>query len=344
MASTQKAHNLLIIGPSWVGDMVMAQVLFKVLKQRYPQSNIDVLAPAWSGPLLACMPEVRGAIASPFAHGQWSFRQRCQLGRQLVDQGYQQAIVLPNSWKSAVIPWAAKIPKRSAWRGECRWGLLNDVRYLDKQRYALMIERFAALGLPPNAALPEELPWPRLETKPEQVAQSLASLKLSTHRRIVALCPGAEFGPSKQWPIAYYAEVAKTLIKRGIDVWVLGSKKDAPVGDEICLAAPGSVNLAGRTQLNEAIDLLSVVDFVVTNDSGLMHIAAALDKPLVAMYGSTSSQFTPPLSKRARLLQLAMDCRPCFKRDCPLQHHRCMRDLKPQQVMAAIDAQLTVTS
>lgn len=332
------SNKILIIGPAWVGDMVMAQSLFKLLKQRQPQVVIDVLAPAWSLPLLERMPEVSSGIVMPLGHGQLNLRERYRIGKSLRQRGYQQAIVLPNSFKSALIPFFAKIPKRTGWRRELRGVLLNDVRTLDKKRYSLMIERFMALGVTPNDVLPAQHPLPELYSSAEMQDMALANYGLSrSDRPVLALCPGAEFGPAKRWPEAYYAEIAKAKLAEGWDVWLLGSPKDAAVAEAIMQATEQRcINLTGRTKLVEAVDLLSLASAVVSNDSGLMHIAAAVKKPLVAVYGPTSTTFTPPLHDKAKILQLQLDCQPCFQRECPLKHQRCMRDLKPSHVLDAL--------
>ncbi|WP_122331001.1 lipopolysaccharide heptosyltransferase II, partial [Pseudomonas cannabina] len=271
--------KILIVGPSWVGDMVMAQTLFQCLKQRHPECEIDVLAPEWSRPILERMPEVRAALSFPLGHGALELATRRRIGKSLAGQ-YDQAILLPNSLKSALVPFFAGIPKRTGWRGEFRYGLLNDVRTLDKQRYPLMIERFMALAFDKGAELPRPYPKPDLRIDSATRDAALNKFGLTLDRPVLALCPGAEFGESKRWPAEHYAQVAEARIREGWQVWLFGSKKDHPVGESIRQELiPGlreeSVNLSGETSLAEAIDLLSCADAVVSNDSGLMHVAAA---------------------------------------------------------------------
>jgi len=332
--------KILIIGPAWVGDMVMAQSLFKLLKQQNADVRIDVLAPAWTFSLLQCMPEISEALEIPLTHGEFKLRARYQLGKKLREKAYDEAIVLPNTFKSALIPWFAKIPKRTGWIGECRYGLLNDIRRLDKARYPLMIEQFMALGLPQGVALPKIYPYPAFRVTPSSQQAVLDQHQpLWRGKPILALCAGAEFGPSKRWPETYFAEVANQKIQEGWDVWLFGSPKDRPVTEKImALTENRCENISGRTVLSETIALLSLVSGVVTNDSGLMHIAAALKKPLIAVYGSTSETFTPPLSADAKVLKLKLECQPCFARVCPLGHHRCMQELKPVAVLSAMTA------
>ncbi|MGO0305395.1 lipopolysaccharide heptosyltransferase II [Endozoicomonas acroporae] len=331
----------LIVGPSWVGDMVMAQTLFIALKQQHPDAIIDVLAPAWSLPIIERMPEVRRGIDMPLGHGKLGLKARYQLGKSLRAEGYTHAIALPNSFKSALVPLWANIRHRIGWRGEMRYGLLNDIRKLDKSQYPLMVQRFVALAYPEGASLPEPLPIPALQVNNNTASKVPGRYHLHTDRPILALCPGAEFGPSKQWPTGYYAEVARSLAEQGWQVWLFGSAKDQAVTAEIKNGLPDALqqhchNMAGETSLADAIDLLSFASAVVSNDSGLMHIAAALNRPLVAVYGSTSPDHTPPMNKNSETLSMKLDCSPCFKRECPLGHMNCMKQLSPDRVLAAI--------
>lgn len=337
---SSQPKKILIVGPSWVGDMVMAQGLFKLIKANYPDAILDVLAPAWTFSVLGAMPEVSNAIEMPIGHGELKLRERFRIGRKLRSAQYDQAIVLPNSLKSALIPFFAGIPLRTGWLGEARYFLLNDYRKLDERRYPLMIEQYLALGLPKDAALPQPYPYPAFYVSKE--AQDAAVTKYQPRMsggNILALGAGAEFGPSKRWPLEYFAELANRKLDEGYDVWLFGSPKDRPITDKMMeLTNQRCENLAGRLQLSETIALLSLVSGAVTNDSGLMHMAAALKKPLIAVYGSTSPRFTPPLSEQAVVLQLNLECQPCFKRECPLKHHRCMRDITPERVADAMTA------
>jgi heptosyltransferase-2 len=336
-------ENILVVGPSWVGDMVMSQVLYMHLQQTRPGVAIDVLAPAWSEPLLARMPEVRRAINKPIGHGEPALGRRRRLGRELRDAHYDQCILLPNSFKSALIPFFARIPRRTGWRGEMRYGLVNDLRILDEAALPLMVQRFIALGQDPGEPLPEQLPVPRLVVDGARARTCRDKFHLEGDKPILGLCPGAEFGGAKRWPAGHYAEIARHYLARDWQVTLYGSGNDRPVTAEIrhaCGDHPAVHDLAGQTQLGEAVDLLSLSAAVVSNDSGLMHIAAALGRPLVAVYGPTSPAFTPPLSDNSAVLAGDIDCAPCFKRECPLKHHRCMRDLEPARVAATLDALL----
>jgi len=318
----------------------MAQSLFKTLAQQQPTTLIDVLAPAWSKALLARMAEVNEAIEMPLGHGQLQLRQRYRLGKSLRQKQYQQVIVLPNSLKSALIPFWAKIPKRTGYVGEMRRGLLNDARHLDKQHLSMTVQRFVALAYPASdRELPVILP-PELSLNPDNIDDALQRLGLNRPQQpLLVLCPGAEFGPAKRWPEDYYASVARDRIEQGWQVWVMGSDKDVEVAEQIVnLAGDACISLAGKTRLEDAIDLMSLADVVISNDSGLMHVAAALRRKLIAIYGSSDPGFTPPLNSQANILRLGLDCSPCFKRECPLGHLKCLRDLKPERVIALLES------
>ncbi|WP_245971176.1 lipopolysaccharide heptosyltransferase II [Alkalispirillum mobile] len=331
------ARPVLVVGPAWVGDMVMAQSLFISLRQRHPSPEIDVIAPAWSLPLLERMPEVRRAIPLPVAHGELALGKRWRLGRSLRHEGYQQAIVLPRSAKAALPVLAAGIPRRTGYKGEHRYGLLNDIRPLDRQKLYRTVDRFVALGQEADAPLPPPVPEPHLEISATGRAAAREALGLAgDDAPALALCPGAEYGPAKRWPAAYFAEVARDRLAAGWQVWLFGSDKDRPITGEIADAAPGCTDLAGHTTLAQAIDLLASADVVVSNDSGLMHVAAATGRPVVALYGSSDPGYTPPLSSRARILYLGLECSPCFQRECPLGHLNCLRQMHPDRVLEAI--------
>ncbi len=319
--------------------MVMAQSLFKVLKERHPEAIIDVLAPGWSRPLLDRMPEVTETIDMPLGHGKLGLGTRRQLGHKLRDRHYDQAILLPNSLKSAIIPFSANIPLRTGWRGEFRYILLNDIRLLDKQRLTMTVQRFVALALPPDQVTLPPIPTPQLTVDTNTVAAARTAHQLNNQQKpILALCPGAEFGPAKRWPESYYGQLADERIKQGWQVWLFGSEKDQAVCATINeISQRQCHDLSGHTSLAEAVDLLSLADAVVSNDSGLMHVAAALNRPLVAIYGSSDPNFTPPLNDNARIISPDIDCSPCFKRECPKAHLKCLRDLPVPQVQVALE-------
>jgi heptosyltransferase-2 len=338
---SDQAKKYLIVGPAWVGDMVMAQSMFKLIMQQTPAAVIDVVAPAWTEPLLQRMPEVHEAIPVALGHGQLGLSQRWRLGKSLRDRHYDHAIVLPRSLKSAIVPFAAKARQRTGYLGELRWGLLNNIRPLDKTRLPRTVDRFNFLALQGSTALPSQAPQPYLQSG-ATAADVFRRLSLQQpDGPVLGLCPGAEYGPAKRWPARYFAELARDRLEKGWQVWLFGSEKDKAITGEIQqLCNNRCLDLAGVTKLAEAIDMMSLTQAVVTNDSGLMHVAAALDKPVVAIYGSSDPGFTPPLSDRASIVRLGLECSPCFKRECPLGHLKCLNDIKPEQVLTALETLL----
>ncbi len=326
----------LVVSPSWIGDAVLTHPLLVRLKARDRGGAIDVLAPAWASAVYGRMPEVRRVIPFPFGHGELELGERRRFAKALPPYG--RAIVLPGSLKSALVPWFAGIPVRTGWRGEMRYGLLNDLRHLDERALPLIVERYAALAQPAGEALEQPLPEPRLAIDAERRDATVAKFGLAGDSPVLALAPGAEYGPAKRWPARHFAEVARRHAGRGHRVWLFGSARDAAITAEVGrLAGVEVADLAGRTSLDEAIDLLSLASRVVTNDSGLMHVAAALDRPMAAVFGSSSPAYTPPLSAKARIVSLHLDCSPCFRRECPLGHTNCLENLDPAQVLATLD-------
>lgn len=317
----------LIVGPAWVGDMVMAHTLVQCLTP----ATIHMVAPPATAPLATRMPEVDRVHTVEFAHGELGLGKRRRAGKALAAEGFDVAYVLPNSWKSALLPWFAGIPRRVGWHGEARYGLLNDRRVLREADYPLMIERFMALASTTGALPGKPYPQPRLRPDAANAKRLAASLGLQAPA--VALCPGAEFGAAKKWPPEHYAALARHVLRAGRQVWLLGSPNDRADCAAIAERAPGAIDLAGRTSLLDALDVLSLADQVVCNDSGLMHVAAALGKPTIGIFGSTSPAFTPPLGQHATVVERYEPCRPCFQRNCPLGHLNCLRRIAPQDVI-----------
>lgn len=339
--------RILIVGASWVGDMVMAQTLLIFLKKKHPKSIIDVLAPTWSKDILSRMPEINKCLELPLKHGEVKLSLRYKIGKKLQENKYTNAYILPNSLKSALIPFFAKIKTRTGWKGESRYLLLNDIKILDKKSLNLMIDRFVALALdnikkPKKQDLPYPISPPKLISTKKQQDDVLKKLKYSKSKKpILSLCPGAAFGPAKQWPAKYHAKVALEMIKNGWEIWILGAGKDLEIMSEINQLTNNKCILFGNEAgLADKIDLLAISDLVITNDSGLMHIACAVNTPVIAIYGSTSPDFTPPLSNNNIILGVdpkELPCRPCFKRTCRFDHYKCLNNITPQQVINSID-------
>jgi heptosyltransferase-2 len=321
--------------------MVMAQALYKLLRLESPAAEIHVVAPPWSLPILERMPEVARGIELDIGHGELRLGDRRAVGRQLRAERYTRAIVLPRSAKAALVPWFAKVPRRTGFRGEWRYGLLNDVRSLDA-RLDQTVKRFVALGQArgsePLRTLPPEL-QPRLANDPTNFERLRSHHALRGGAALAALMPGAEFGPAKRWPAEHYGALAAELAAADRDVVVLGSAKERAIGDEVVARAahPRVQNLCGATSLADVVDLLAAAEVAVSNDSGLLHVAAAAGAPVVAIYGSSSPQFTPPLTAAAAVLSLKLECSPCFARECPLMHLRCLNELLPATVLRAVE-------
>lgn len=338
----------LVISPNWIGDAVMAQPLLRRLKELHPERPIDVLAPKWVAPAWEAMREVDRVMETPFRHGALQLGERRRFARDLRKNGYVDSYVLPNTLKYALIPWMAGIPRRVGYKGEMRYGLLNVMHHDEPGAPRPMTQFYQALADAPVRGLPrpEKLPYPQLQVAPEESAQALAKLGFARGTRFVAFAPGAEFGSAKRWPPAQYAELARIAQQEvpGIQVLLMGSPKDRAVCDEIQALTPGVRNIAGETSLKEAIALMAQASAVVTNDSGLMHIAAALNRPIVALYGPTDPRQTPPHTDLAKALWLHIECAPCHQRECPLGHHRCMREITPQMAWEPLRGMIPVYS
>ncbi|EOD81721.1 ADP-heptose--lipooligosaccharide heptosyltransferase II [Grimontia indica] len=343
MHSSQHASRWLIIGPSWVGDMVMSQSLYKTIKAKFSNARIHVLAPAWCRPILERMPEVDRAIEMPIGHGEFNLAGRWRLGRSLKRESYTHSIVLPNSAKSALIPLFADIPVRTGWKGEMRYGLLNDLRP-SRNIFQYMVERYVALAYTHQDMVEQvqlkDIPKPSLLIDEDNKINCLKKFSINNSKDIIGICPGAEFGPAKRWPEKHYAKVAEWLLEEGKQICFFGGPKDKDVTRKIIHLIPKHLqkncfDLAGKTSLNDAVDVLAACNVVFSNDSGLMHVAASVNTRIVAIFGSSSPEYTPPLSTRVAIVSNDIDCRPCFKRQCPLEHLKCLDELSPSTVFSA---------
>lgn len=328
-------ERYLVVAPSWVGDAILSEPLIALLREPYEDPIVDVLAPPWCAPVYARMRGIRRIIENPLGHGKLDLAGRRRLGSELRKEGYTRAFILPNSWKSALVPYFAGIPKRIGYRGEARFGLLTDARPLSKKNMPRLVDRFAALvttrgGLVPMPTSPVLVP------DTANRAAAMRALHIRTDRPVVVLCPGAEFGAAKRWPPNQFAELAAMFLQDGLQVWIVGSPNDRIAADAVLNSLGENVtkvrDLTARTDLGTAIDILSAASIVISNDSGLMHAAAAVGVPLVALFGSSSPIYTPPLSPLATIAKIDIPCSPCFKRECPLGHFKCMRELKPPMV------------
>jgi heptosyltransferase-2 len=325
------AERILIVAPSWVGDAILSEPLVAVLREPLGEPIVDVLAPPWCAPVYARMRGIGRIVENPLGHGELGLGRRRALAREIRARAYTRAFILPNSFKSALIPWFAGIPRRIGYAGEARRALLTETRRLDPKAFPRLVDRFVALAVPKGRLIPTP-PAPVLVPNAANAGAAMRALKLSTHRPIAIFCPGAEYGPAKRWPAEHFIALARRLLEEGYAVWLLGSPNDQAVALPIAAAIPGVRDLTGRTDLGTAIDLLSLASVVVSNDSGLMHAAAGVGRPLVALFGSSSPDYTPPLSPLAHIAKIDIACSPCFQRECPLGHFKCMRELDVEVV------------
>lgn len=319
--------------------MVMAQSLFITLKQLYPDCKIDVIAPSWSLPILERMAEVNAGVSMPVSHGELALIARWRLGKQLRHNNYTHAIVLPRSWKSALVPFFAGVPVRTGYSGEMRFGLLNDIRQLDKTVLTQTVQRFVAHAYDKNYAQLSSIPipYPVLQADKNNTENLLNKLGLDLSRPVIGFMPGAEYGPAKQWPVAYFARLAAKLVAAGYQVWVFGSAREKQLGAEIVQGVTDhAINLCGKTSLVDVLDLIACATQVVSNDSGLMHVAAAMGITVNAIYGSSTPAYTPPLSDSAEVFYKKLPCSPCFDRVCKYKHYNCLTSIESDDVLTAI--------
>ncbi len=344
MTGLNTIPRTLVIAPNWIGDAVMAQPLLRLLKQQHPERPIDVLAPAWVAPVLRAMQEVDTVLGTPFRHGALQLRERWRFARELKQRGYAEAYVLPNTLKFALIPWLAGIPRRIGYKGESRYGLINVMHRDDPVHPRAMVPFYAALAAPPSAQAPAGLPRPVLKLADGQIAAVLKELGLQRDKPVLVFSPGAEFGNAKRWPTSHFAELANTVLAGNPEVQVvlLGSSKDQAVCAEISALSPRVRSLAGLTSLDQAVALIAQASAVVSNDSGLLHIASALNRPVIAIYGPTDPDHAPPFSDIARSLSLRLSCAPCRQRECPLGHHDCMQKLGSDIVWQELQPMLAI--
>lgn len=343
-------QGILIIAPNWIGDAVMTQPLLAALKSQYPASTIDVLASTWVAPIYRACSEVNHVIEANFQHKQLQWGLRKQLANDLRLRGYQACFILPNSLKSALIPWMANIPFRIGYRGELRFGLINiALNNPSKINRPPMVEHYLALSqlLSDEETLAAKTLTPKLNVSSsakQSIDKKLSDTNIDS-KSVFIFCPGAEYGPTKRWPASHFAELANHLAQQlpNANIILLGSKSDHELAEAILQQSQDSVkiyNWCGKTSLDEAIALIGAAKAVVSNDSGLMHIAAALKIPQIAIFGSSDPAHTPPLSENAKVIWLNLPCSPCHKKECPLGHLKCLNDILPQQVLATLNTLL----
>lgn len=342
------AKSILVVSPAWLGDIIMSQSLLKTLKRQDPDCQITMYAPAYAHVIIERMKEVDNIITNPFAHGSLDLSGRFNEGKKLKDLGFDKAYVLPNSLKSALVPFFAGIKERIGLKGESRYFLLNKM-IKDKTAYQRMTARYVALAyiddknVIDDQSLPE-FDFPSLELK-HPSDELLERLNLSLDRPLLVLGCGANYGPAKLWPAEYFAKVSAHFIGKGWCVVAPGSEKDKPT-TELIAKHLKDINetylqhykdICGMTSLTEVLDVIGASCAAVCNDSGLMHTVAAANVPQVCIFGSTSTGYTPPLSDIAVCVESTQPCHPCFKRSCKFDTYACLKELTPDMVIAKLE-------
>jgi heptosyltransferase II len=324
---------ILIVPYMWIGDFVRCHSVVTVLRQRFPGRPVDMLATTLCAPLADYMPGVRQSIVFDLPRGRLALKQQRTLAARLKDEKYGMALTMPRTWKAALAPFLAGIPKRVGFAGEARFVLLNDMRF-GERKLPRMVDQCAMLALPRGASQPAEWPMPKLDVPASEIAAWRIRRGLTDDRPIVTLAPGA-VGPSKRWTTEGYAALARTLTADGLSVWIVGGPGEKTLATEIA-GDSGARDLTG-TDLRDAIMALGAASVAISNDSGLLHVAAALGTPSIGIFGPTSPWHWAPLNPLAAVIETKSElpCRPCHKPVCRLAHHRCMRDIDVAQVLTA---------
>jgi len=334
-----RGSPILIVPYMWIGDFVRCHSVVSLLRTRFPDRPIDMLSTTLCAPLTDYMPGLRRAVVVDLPRHRPAFSHQVALARRLKRENYGTALIMPRTWKSALAPFFAGIPERTGFFGEARFFLLNDLRSGEKS-LPRMVDRCAALALPARAKFPAEWPAPELKVAHAEVESWRREHGLAEAKPAVALAPGA-VGPSKRWPASAYAALVRRLLDADLGVWVLGGPQEKDLAKEI-IGDTKARDLTD-TDLRNAILALAAAAAAVSNDSGLLHVAAALGTPSIGIFGPTSPWHWAPLNPLAAIIETTTElaCRPCHKPVCRLVHHRCMRDIPPEQVFAAVDQALT---
>jgi heptosyltransferase-2 len=335
-APSAGGRPILIVPYMWIGDFVRCHSVVRLLNARFPDRPVDVLTTAMVAPLLDYMPGVRNGIVFDLPRKRLAWSLHRALAARLRAESYGHALIMPRTWKAALAPTLARIPIRTGFVGEMRFGLINDLRPGEKA-LPRMVDRCAALALPKGAPLPADWPYPQLVVPREEVSRWRERMGLTDARPVAVVAPGA-VGPSKRWPAAAYAQLAGQLCEQGFSVWVIGGPQEKELAAEIGAAAPSRCRDLTGADLRNAILALAAADVAVSNDSGLLHVAAAIGTPSIGIFGPTSPWHWAPLNPLAAVIEPKTDvpCRPCHKPTCRFGHHRCMRDIPAEQVAAAV--------
>jgi heptosyltransferase-2 len=337
----------LIIAPNWIGDAIFSHGLVKVIKLHQPDAQIDVLVSEKLSFVYKMMPEITQVHILNSTQGKFDFWLRFKMARKLSKKSYTHAYVINNAWKHALIPFLARIPNRIGWVGEFRFILINKWRFLNKKLLPDMLSKISSLGLPRNKqSYVHEIRdsiYPRLIPNKKNQFQYITkhglNFSLDQKQKIVAISPGSDNGTAKRWPAIKYAFLIQKLIKMNFHIWIFGSPKEIHLAEYIvehCGRSNQVTNLCGKTKLNEALELLALCDIAVCNDSGLLHASAALNLPVIGIYGPTSEKFAPPLTENKAVLYENLKCRPCKSHECPLGHHACMESIEVDRVLSKV--------
>ena len=333
--ASHKSSPILVVPYMWIGDFVRCHSVIKLLNARFPNRPVDVLSTTLCAPLTDYMPGLRRAIVVDLPRSRIALKDQRALAQRLKRENYGSALIMPRTWKSAMAPFFAGIPERTGFVGEMRFALLNDLRY-GERRLPRMVDRCAALALPPAAELPPEWPMPELKVGHAEIESWRRERGLAFDARpVIALAPGA-VGSSKRWPASAYAALTRRLTAEGFGVWVVGGPEEKSLAAEI-IGDTTARDLTGH-DLRNAILALAAASVAVSNDSGLLHVAAALGTPAIGIFGPTSPWHWAPLNPLSATIETKskVECRPCHKPVCRLAHHRCMRDIPPEDVLAAV--------
>jgi len=330
---TDDTSPILIIPYMWIGDFVRGHTVVRVLRERWPNRPVDLLTSSLCAPLVDYMPGVRQGIVWDLPRSRLALARQWGLAALLRARNYRTALVMPRTWKAAIAPTLAGIPERVGFVGELRFGLINCWRWGEKA-LPRFIDKNAALALPDGAALPPEWPVPQLRL-PAGEAERWRQDKGLGAGPAIAFAPGS-VGASKRW--TYYPQAARMLADRGFDVWVIGGPGEKALASEIVATGGQRVRDLTGTDLRNGILAMAAANVAVSNDSGLMHIAAALATPTIGIFGPTSPYHWAPLNGLAATVQTStvVPCQPCHRPVCKLNNHRCMRDIPAADVVETI--------
>lgn len=342
MNKEQAGRPILIVPYMWIGDFVRCHSVVRVLNERFPDRPVDMLASKLTAPLTQFMPGVRKAVTFDIPRKKAALGESVALSKLLRAENYGTALIMPRKWKAALAPFLAGIPERVGVFGEARLLLINDIRW-DEKKHKRMIDQSCALALSKDATLPASWPLPLLVVQKPAADEWRRKVNVAESTRAVVLAPGS-VGEAKRWPVAYYAETAKQLANDGVEVWLVGGPDEKPFAKEIIAHSGSSVRDFTGGALSDGVIALSLAGAVVANDSGLLHVAAALGVPAIGIFGPTDPAKWAPINPVADIVvhEPQLDCQFCAQYVCPLQHHNCMREIPAQRVVESVKRALAM--